>query len=90
MDDYLKKYRNRDVRIVGSSIEKFKECTNNPRLTISQITPSVMEAFKDYLIHDAGLSGETPHNYFTRFKKADASSYSSITLGTRSSKNSKS
>ena len=28
-----------------------------------------MEKFKEYLIHDAGLSGETPHNYFTRFKK---------------------
>jgi len=68
-DDYLKKYRNRDVRIIASSIEKFKESTNNPKLQIYQITPAIMETFKNYLIHDAGLSGETPHNYFTRFKK---------------------
>jgi len=68
-DDYLKNYRNRDGRMIGNSITKFKKCINNPRLNISQITPSVMETFKNYLIHDAGLSGETPHNYFTRFKK---------------------
>ena len=68
-DDYLKKYRNRDLRIIASSVEKFKESTNNPKLQISQITPAIMESFKNYLIHDAGLSGETPHNYFTRFKK---------------------
>ena len=68
-EDYLKNYRNRDGRIISNAITKFKESTNNPRLTISQITPNIMETFKDYLIHDAGLSGETPHNYFTRFKK---------------------
>lgn len=68
-DDYIKKYRNRDVRIIASSVEKFKESTNNSKLQISQITPTIMESFKNYLIHDAGLSGETPHNYFTRFKK---------------------
>lgn len=68
-EDYVNNYRNRDGRIISSSITKFKECTKNPRLTISQIKPNIMEKYKDYLIHDAGLSGETPHNYFTRFKK---------------------
>lgn len=68
-DDFLKKYRYRDIKIVRSSVKKFKKFTKNSQLSISQITSNKMEGFKDYLIHDAGLSGETPHNYFTRFKK---------------------
>ena len=68
-ENYLKNYKNKDIRIVASSVEKFKLAIANPRLTISQITPKIMEAYKDYLIHDAGLTGETAHNYFTRFKK---------------------
>jgi integrase len=28
-----------------------------------------MEQYKEYLIKDPGLSGATPHNYYTRFKK---------------------
>ncbi|KAB7529016.1 tyrosine-type recombinase/integrase [Flagellimonas olearia] len=68
-ENYIKNYKNKDVRIITSSIEKFKLAVNNPRLTISSINPKIMSSFKDYLIHDAGLTGETAHNYFTRFKK---------------------
>lgn len=68
-DDFLKHYRKRDVRMIDSSIKQFKKFVDNPKLNISQITPSFMEKFKEYLIYDAGLSGETPHNYFSRFKK---------------------
>lgn len=68
-DNFLENYRYRDIRIVESSVNKFKEFTNNQQLSISQITSNKMEGFKDYLIYDASLSGETPHNYFTRFKK---------------------
>ncbi len=31
--------------------------------------PSLMETYKDYLIHNTGLAEESAHNYFTRFKK---------------------
>tara|TARA_E500000318_G_scaffold16182_1_gene16487 strand:+ start:189 stop:1250 length:1062 start_codon:yes stop_codon:yes gene_type:complete len=68
-ENYIHKYKNKDVRIIASSVEKFKEAVNNPRLTISSISPQTMTLFKDYLIYDAGLTGETAHNYFTRFKK---------------------
>ncbi len=68
-ENYIKNYKNKDIRIIASSIEKFKLAIDNPRLTISAITPKLMESYKDYLIHDAGLTGETAHNYFTRFKK---------------------
>lgn len=68
-ENYILKYKNKDVRIIASSVEKFKKAVNNPRLTISAISPQTMTMFKDYLIYDAGLAGETAHNYFTRFKK---------------------
>lgn len=68
-ENYISTYKCKDVRIIISAVEKFKLATENRRLTISQITPRIMESFKDYLIHDAGLTGETAHNYFTRFKK---------------------
>lgn len=68
-ENYILKYKNKDVRIIASSVEKFKKAVNNPRLTISAISPQIMTMFKDYLIYDAGLAGETAHNYFTRFKK---------------------
>lgn len=68
-ESFLKGYRKKDVRIVAASIKKFGEAIDNPRLRISQVTPSVMKTYMEYLIYDAGLSGETAHNYFTRFKK---------------------
>ena len=68
-DMFVTKYRNKDIKIIKGCIQKFSECVGKKPLKISQITPSLMEDFKDYLIHDADLSGETPHNYFSRFKK---------------------
>ncbi|WP_127140827.1 site-specific integrase [Flagellimonas marinaquae] len=68
-ENYIQEYKNKDVRIIASAVEKFKEAVNNKRLTISEITPKIMNLYKDYLIYDAGLAGETAHNYFTRFKK---------------------
>ena len=68
-ENFITNYQYKDIRIVASAITKFIEATENNKLKISQITPSVMEVYKNYLIHDAGLSGETAHNYFTRFKK---------------------
>lgn len=68
-DNFISNYKFKDVRIVANAIIKFNEATENSKLKLSQINPSVIEAYKTYLIHDAGLSGETAHNYFTRFKK---------------------
>lgn len=68
-ENYIQEYKNKDVRIIASAVEKFKEAVNNQRLTISEITPKTMNFYKDYLIYDAGLAGETAHNYFSRFKK---------------------
>lgn len=68
-DAFVTKYRNKDIKVIEGTIQKFSEYVDNRSLKVSQISPSLMENFKDYLIYDANLSGETPHNYFSRFKK---------------------
>ncbi|EAQ39525.1 phage integrase family protein [Dokdonia sp. MED134] len=66
---YLKEYLKKDGRMIYAAVEKFREFTGNDKLKIIDITPDLMQRFYDFLIHKAGLSGETPHNYITRFKK---------------------
>ncbi|MEO2052728.1 MAG: site-specific integrase [Allomuricauda sp.] len=68
-ENFLKNYRKKDHRIVSASISKFQEMVANDWLKMSDITPSIMQRFMNHLLYDAGLSGETSHNYFTRFKK---------------------
>lgn len=68
-DDFIKNYAKKDVRMLKASLKQFKKYLNNDNLNVLQITPSIMYGFKDYLIDQSGLTGETPHNYFTRFKK---------------------
>ena len=68
-DNFIDNYPKKDVRIVASSLAKFKEYIKNNNLKLSDITPDIMERYKEALLRDEDLSGETPHNYFTRFKK---------------------
>ena len=69
VDSFLNSYSKKDDRMIKASYTKFTEYINNPKLKLIDITPSTMNGFKDYLNDKAGLSGESPHNYFTRFKK---------------------
>lgn len=71
--DYTKQYKKQNYRVVLNSFAKFilfleasEETTN---IGANQIDKSFCIDFKDYLVKDAGLSGETPQNYFTQFKK---------------------
>ncbi|UMB52966.1 site-specific integrase [Lutibacter sp. A64] len=68
-DDFIANYKKKDVRMVDASLKHFKDYLDNNDLKVTHITPTIMYGFKDYLIDDCNLSGETPHNYFTRFKK---------------------
>jgi site-specific recombinase XerD len=69
VDSFIDAYSKKDVRMIKAAYTKFAEFTNNPKLKLTDITPAVMNSFKDYLNDKAGLTGESPHNYFTRFKK---------------------
>lgn len=68
-DNFITNYTKKDVRMLKATLKQFKKYLNNDNLNVLQITPSIMYGFKDYLIDQCGLTGETPHNYFTRFKK---------------------
>jgi integrase len=67
---YLENYEKKDKRMIKYSFEKFNNFIKRNKLQASEVTPKVCEGFKDYLISPkAGLSGETPQNYYSRFKK---------------------
>jgi len=68
-DNFIKNYKKKDVRMIQASLNYFKKFINDDKLTIVQLTPIIMYGYKDYLTGQCGLTGETPHNYFTRFKK---------------------
>jgi len=68
-DNFIDHYPKRDVRIVASALNKFKSFSSSDNLKMHDVTPHLMEQYKEYLIKEPSLSGETPHNYYTRFKK---------------------
>lgn len=68
-DSFINSYTKKDIRMINASYTKFTDFTSKPNLKLIEITPSIMNGFKDYLNDSAGLKGESPHNYFTRFKK---------------------
>jgi len=68
-DNFIESYTKKDVRMLNAALKQFKKYLKNDNITVVQITPSIMYGFKDYLIDECNLTGETPHNYFTRFKK---------------------
>lgn len=68
-NNFIDNYKKKDIRMIQASLNYFKEYVNDDKLTILQLSPSIMYGFKDFLTGECGLTGETPHNYFTRFKK---------------------
>jgi len=68
-DTYIKNYQKKDGRMLIATLNKFKKFNSNKNLKITEITTQLMYGYKDYLIDKSGLKGESPHNYFTRFKK---------------------
>ncbi|NQZ42695.1 MAG: site-specific integrase [Flavobacteriaceae bacterium] len=68
-ESFLRKYRKKDVRIVAGAIRKFQEFAKDSSLRVVDITPIMMQDYVKHLTYDAGLTGETSHNYYSRFKK---------------------
>ena len=67
---YLNNYTKKDRRMIKYSIEKFEAFIGHKQLNMNDLNNKHIKDFFDYLKSDeAGLSGETPNNYFTRFKK---------------------
>ena len=65
--DYLNNYSNKDLRIVKYSFVHFKKCIDEiDYLAPYQITPELVTKYKNHLLDN--LNGETPLNYYTKFK----------------------
>jgi len=68
-ENYLLNYSKKDIRKVRYSLEKFKKFYSKQKLSFQKVTPKLCSDFKDYLISpQSGLSGETPYDYWKRFK----------------------
>lgn len=71
---YLDKYSKKDKRVIEASYQKFISYMNEEgitELTTKKVSTSVITNFKEYL--EQNLKGETPANYFKKFKKVLAS-----------------
>lgn len=67
---YLNAYQKKDLRMIKGAFGQFEKFRGKKAYQMSDINLKLCKAFKEYLQSDiAGLSGETPKNYFTRFKK---------------------
>lgn len=70
MKDYVEKYSKKDARIVLAMYKKFCQFLNQSGkkgLVVQGLTKSVVIDFKEYL--EANLNGESPANYFKKFRK---------------------
>ncbi len=70
LEKYLEQYSKKDKRMIQRAIQLFMDFNNKEKLYVTEITPKLIEGYRDFLtdpIH--GFSGETPKNYFSRFKK---------------------
>ena len=68
-EKFVSEYKNKDVRLVRSShnhFKKFVEVKKYDKIQIRDLSHELCKEFKDYL--DEHLNGETPHNYFQKFK----------------------
>lgn len=69
-ENYLNSYTKKDKRVMTGCFEKFKAfmiVAEIVSLTTKQINESLANEFKEYL--EQTLNGETPANYFKKFKK---------------------
>lgn len=64
---YLQNYPNKDVRLMKSCLVKFREYLQQDFILPGEVDEALATGFKNYLLNN--LNGETPSNYFTKFKK---------------------
>ncbi len=69
-EDFLAVYPGKDIRLVKYALEKFKIAIGKNNLPIKSLTSDVCEQYANFLKSpESGLRGETPYNYWTKFRK---------------------
>ncbi|WP_034256592.1 site-specific integrase [Adhaeribacter aquaticus] len=66
-ESFLNTYKNKDIRLVKSCLKYFKDFVGKDYLYPYEVTAQLCIDFKSYL--ESRLNGETPANYFAKFKK---------------------
>ena len=69
-ENFLNRYNKKDKRVMAACYNRFKDYVieeNLKELTTKKISATVVIQFKEYL--EQTLNGETPANYFKKFKK---------------------
>ncbi|MEZ4952614.1 MAG: site-specific integrase [Saprospiraceae bacterium] len=69
-EKYLKEYKGKDERLLKCALDKFKLLVNSEKFPAKHVTPDLCQKFADFLKDpENGLKGETPSNYWTKFKR---------------------
>ena len=69
-EKYLEDYKGKDKRIVRYTLVKFQSFYQKSSLPSKELKPQLCEEFANYLKSpESGLNGETPYNYWTKFKR---------------------
>lgn len=68
-EHFLSTYKKKDIRMQENAFDKFKHYYGKTKMPMRVLNRRVCQEFADYLKNEAGLSGETPNNYFSRFKR---------------------
>src|SRR5690606_22065496 len=58
-ENFIERYTKKDGRMIQSALKKFKSYVNYDALNVVDISPDMMEGFKESLLKDPLLSGET-------------------------------
>ncbi|SNS52987.1 Site-specific recombinase XerD [Ekhidna lutea] len=67
--EFLNSYTKKDKRMFRYAYEKFLDYSGHKSIAAYQIDFQLIEGYRDYLKEKAGLTGETPYDYFARFKR---------------------
>lgn len=68
-DNFLSTYTKKDIRMIRNVLPYLKNYAKKQVLQPKDITESFCEGFKYYLDNQGKLNGDTPHDYFAKFKK---------------------
>ena len=82
---YLDRYVKKDKRMVRYAFEKFMIFRGKSETKFKDLNEKLIEDFKDFLIDpdQSGLTGETPYDYFARFKRVIKTAYKEGLMNTK-------
>ncbi|GAB3510441.1 site-specific integrase [Spirosoma knui] len=69
MQAYIDRYTKKDVRMIRYTLRYLKEFVSSDYLSSKSVTENLCRDFRTWLDDHPNLSGETPYDFFAKFKK---------------------